>query len=133
MINILKLKYDNDEFAMDTQDFSKFKGTENQKNDEFIKKSSYIILSKMNKRKTALKSKFQGEICVGDWYSFTNYLKVLKINSDSIEVKNQRGMIWTVTNDIVEKMNSANHFEKEIAITRTELVELIEGARDTIF
>ena len=30
-------------------------------------------------------------------------------------------------------MNSANHFEKIIAKTRTELVEILEGAKDTIF
>jgi calcineurin-like phosphoesterase family protein len=48
-------------------------------------------------------------------------------------VENQRGMIWSVTKDILEHMKSASSFEKTIAMTRTELVELLQELRDQIF
>lgn len=130
---MMKEAYDNSDFTLESQDFTDFQGTEQDMNKAFVKKTSYIILSKMNKTKKSLKKRFEGEICLGDWYSFTNYLQVLKINKDSIEVKNQRGMIWTVSNNIVEKMYSGNHYEKEICKTRTELVEILKNAKDTIF
>jgi hypothetical protein len=41
---------------------------------------SKIIISKLNKKKKKLEKRFEGEIIVGDWYSFTNYLKVIKID-----------------------------------------------------
>ena len=40
----------------------------------------------MNKSKKKLEPKFKGEVMVGDWYSFTNYLKVKKLSKESIEV-----------------------------------------------
>jgi len=35
--------------------------------------------------------------------------------------------------DIIEKMDSANHFAKEVSMNMTELAELIENASDTVF
>ena len=125
MFDILKESYNDEEFQMQFQDFQNYKGTEVEKGKAFVEGISKIILSKLNKSTKKLQKRFEGDIMVGDWYSFTNYLKVLKIGKKDIEVKNQRGMIWTVSKDILEHMSSANHFEKEIACTRTQLVEIL--------
>ncbi len=38
-----------------------------------------------------------------------------------------------VSLDILENMDSADHYEKEVPCTMTELAEILEGASDTIF
>ena len=38
-----------------------------------------------------------------------------------------------VSRDIIEKMDSGNHFEKEVAMNMTELAELLESVGDTVF
>lgn len=38
-----------------------------------------------------------------------------------------------VSRDILEKMDSANHFQKEVPLNMTELAELLENAGDTAF
>ena len=38
-----------------------------------------------------------------------------------------------VSKDLLEKMDSADHFSKEIHLSMTELVETLETAQDTIF
>lgn len=38
-----------------------------------------------------------------------------------------------VSVDILENMDSADHFEKEVPSTMTQLAEILEGASDTIF
>ena len=38
-----------------------------------------------------------------------------------------------VSKDILEKMDSASHFAKEVSMNMTELAELIEAAGDTVF
>jgi hypothetical protein len=38
-----------------------------------------------------------------------------------------------VSKDLLEKMDSADHFSKEIPLSMTELVEILETAQDTIF
>jgi len=38
-----------------------------------------------------------------------------------------------VSKDIIEKMDSGNHFDKEIAVNMTQLAELIESVGDTVF
>jgi Mor family transcriptional regulator len=38
-----------------------------------------------------------------------------------------------VSVDILENMDSADHFEKEVPSTMTELAEVLQGASDTIF
>jgi len=37
-----------------------------------------------------------------------------------------------VSIDILENMYSADHYEKEVACTMTELAEILEGASDTV-
>jgi hypothetical protein len=38
-----------------------------------------------------------------------------------------------ISKDIVEKMDSAHHFEKEIPMNMTDLAVLLEKAGDTVF
>jgi len=38
-----------------------------------------------------------------------------------------------VSVDILENMFSADHFEKEVPSTMTEMAEVLQGASDTIF
>jgi len=38
-----------------------------------------------------------------------------------------------ISKDILEKMDSANHFAKEIPMNMTELAELLESSGDTVF
>ncbi len=38
-----------------------------------------------------------------------------------------------VSVDILENMDSADHFEKEVSCTMTQLAEILEGASDTVF
>jgi hypothetical protein len=38
-----------------------------------------------------------------------------------------------VSKDILEKMDSASHFEKEVPLTMTQLAELMETCGDTVF
>jgi hypothetical protein len=38
-----------------------------------------------------------------------------------------------VSLDILENMHSADHYEKEVFCTMTELAEILEGASDTVF
>lgn len=38
-----------------------------------------------------------------------------------------------VSKDLLEKMDSADHFKKEVPLSMTELVEILESAHDTIF
>ena len=55
------------------------------------------------------------------------------IEGDRITVKNQWGNLMYVSRDIVEKMDSASHYAKEVPMNMTGLAELIESVSDTVF
>jgi hypothetical protein len=38
-----------------------------------------------------------------------------------------------VSKDIVEKMDSGNHFAKQVEVNMTELAQLLESVGDTVF
>jgi hypothetical protein len=38
-----------------------------------------------------------------------------------------------VSKDLLENMDSADHFKQEIPLSMTELVEILENAHDTVF
>ncbi len=54
---------------MNVEEFSSFSADKKLSDQKFIERTSYIILSKMEKGLSKLKNKFEGEICVGDWFS----------------------------------------------------------------
>lgn len=63
-------------------------------------------------KKNKLQKKWNGDIAIGDWFSFTNYLKIHAIDGNKITVKNQRGIYWEITNDLLQNYDSATHYEK---------------------
>lgn len=61
------------------------------------------------------------------------YYKVKEINGDQITVHDQYGNTILVSKNILEKMNSGNHFEKEVHLNKTSLAELLFTFSDTVF
>jgi hypothetical protein len=76
-----------------------------------------------------------GDIAVGDYLSETQYYKVTKKTRNGyLEVENERGFSFRVAEGIVrEGMVTANQFEKEHKVNRTELGEILRGAGDSVF
>ena len=71
---------------------------------------------------------------INDIFSCISYLKVSKIESNSITVDNHLGGSWLISKDILERdMWSADHFDKEIKCTMSDLSEIIQQCKDTIF
>jgi hypothetical protein len=71
---------------------------------------------------------------VDDYFSSISYLKVTNIDGNKITVINQLGGSWFISKDLLERdMWSADHFDKEVKCTMTELSGLIEKCGDTIF
>jgi len=71
---------------------------------------------------------------VGDRISETQYYEVSAIYHDRIRVKNERGFEFDISGNIVsEGMYSADQFTETKKLTRTELVEVLENAGDTVF
>jgi hypothetical protein len=71
---------------------------------------------------------------VDDYFSSISYLKVTNIDGNKITVINQLGGSWFISKDLLERdMWSADHFDKEVKCTMTELSGIIEQCGDTIF
>jgi hypothetical protein len=61
-------------------------------------------------------------------------MKVVAINEFNVTLKNERGETLEIDKDIlVNDSYSANHFEKEVSCTMTQLSEILKSAKDTIF
>jgi hypothetical protein len=74
------------------------------------------------------------QIEIGDRFSETQYYQCINRDRDRIQVRNERGYEFWISSDIVrEGLFSADQFTDEQKMTRTELVEILEGAKDTIF
>ncbi len=74
------------------------------------------------------------KLAVGDWFSSIIYNKVVRMDDRMILVINQYGMEYSVTKNIASNEGfSASQFEEEKKITRTEIVEILENAGDTVF
>jgi hypothetical protein len=58
---------------------------------------------------------------------------VKAIDGKKITVENSFGDQMHISKDILEKMDSAHHFAKEVPMNMTELAELLETAGDTCF
>lgn len=69
-----------------------------------------------------------------DWFTCISYLNVTNIEGDKITVKNQLGGSWFISKDLlVRDMWSADHFDKEVKCPVTNLSEVLELCRDTVF
>ncbi|MEM1009652.1 MAG: hypothetical protein AAGJ35_11675 [Myxococcota bacterium] len=76
------------------------------------------------------------KIRVGERLSEVQYYEVIEIDSQNQEVvlRNERGHEVIVTHDVVEDgMYTAGQFDQEEHVSRAQLCELLEGARDSIF
>ncbi len=62
-----------------------------------------------------------------------SYYKVTAINGDQITVADQNDNTINVSKNILEKMVSGDHFEKELSMNKTELAEFLETLSDNVF
>lgn len=62
---------------------------------------------------------------MGTWFSQMAYITVKEINGPQVTVENQYGARMHFTKDILEKMWSADHYNKEVPCTMTELAEVL--------
>ena len=61
-------------------------------------------------------------------------MQVTKISGNDIQLKTEFGKVIDIDLDCLhEDSYSADHFEKEVTCTMTELAEILQSARDTIF
>ena len=60
-------------------------------------------------------------------------MNVKEIDGKRITVENSFGDRMYVSRDILEQMESADHYEKEVQMTKTELAELLQGVQDHVF
>lgn len=71
---------------------------------------------------------------VGDQFSNISYMKVNKIDGDTITVTNTQGGSWMMSKALlVGDAWSADHFDKEVKTNMTGLAEIITLCKDTIF
>ncbi len=75
------------------------------------------------------------DVKTGERLSFTNYMEVVSKDSDSIKVKDVNGQTFTIKGKsfIENSVTSAAQFEKEEKVNRTEMVEALLGAKDSVF
>ena len=101
----------------------------------FIEKASFIISKNVGKKKksTSKDPLWTGDIVENTWYSSTNYVKIKSITDTEVEVTSTAGGRWSMSYDLLQKMDSADHFDYEIPLARGELIEMLESTRDTIF
>ena len=117
-------------------DQSKLAGVSKEEVDKaFIEKASFIISKKVGKKKKTIPKDplWSGSILEDTWYSSTNYVQVKSVTDTKVEVASTAGGRWEMSYDLLQKMDSADHFDYEIPLARGELVEMLESTRDTIF
>lgn len=76
------------------------------------------------------------ELTVGNRLSRTSYLEVIETRpySNELTVKNETGLTWNISKNIIEKeCYSAHQFNEVKEVTRTELIEIFSQMGDSIF
>ena len=74
------------------------------------------------------------DIKEGDYLCEVQYYKVTDKDAQKIEVKNERGFEFGINDKIIEEgLFSANQFSATKKVSRTELVRVMENAKDTVF
>ena len=73
------------------------------------------------------------KLAVGQYLSELAYYQVKKIAGKTVEVESSVGGEISVDFDLIKEMDSAQHHAKEVASTMTQLVEVLETAKDTVF
>ena len=73
------------------------------------------------------------QLQVGDNFSCISYLNVTNIDGNQVTVKNHMGGSWFISKDLlVRDAWSADHYDKEVKCTMTDLSEILESCQDTI-
>ena len=113
----------------------------------FVESASFILratvggkgakTSTKNKRTAAKQGKplwDPSKLEPDDFFSCISYLKVSKTENNQITVDNHIGGSWLMSKDILERdMWSADHYDKEVKCTMSDLSEIIQTCKDTIF
>ena len=114
----------------------------------FVDSASYILRATVggkagakDGRGSATKAKRAGkplwdpkQLQVGDNFSCISYLNVTNIDGNKVTVKNHLGGSWFISKDLLVRDTwSADHFDKEVKCTMTDLSEILESSKDTIF
>lgn len=85
-------------------------------------------------RTSDLKKVDFSKIKLGDYLFDIQYYKVVEVNPKSIAVVNERGFASEIDQDIIEEgMYTANQYEFEKTVSRTEICEILEQAGNYIF
>ena len=146
MINVMRSNYDKSHRSLLVTDLAEAcrTGTSAQITEKFVEAASFMLSvavgGKGKGKKIVKEVKREGEPLwdkdqfeAKQWFSQTAYWTVRSIEGNQVRVQNSYGMQMDVSKDMLEKMWSANHFEKEVAMTMTELAELMENLGDTVF
>ena len=108
---------------------------------DFVKAASYILSVAVGdgKKAAAKKPQFKNpalwdikQLTPNQYLSQTSYFHVLAINGDRITVDNSHGNQMYVSKDIIEKMDSGDHFAKEVSMNMTGLADLLFNVGDTV-
>lgn len=71
---------------------------------------------------------------VGDRLSRVSYMEIVGKRGSSFSVKNEEGMTWTIAGSILQnEAYSASQYTEEREVNRTEMVEALESAGDSVF
>lgn len=74
------------------------------------------------------------QLSVGDHFSSISYLKVQKIEGNTITVENSLGGSWIISKDLlVRDAWSAEIYAQEVKTTMTELARILTECQDTVF
>lgn len=76
------------------------------------------------------------KLAVGNWFSQVQYFKVKSIDKDSVQAVSSKDPEKELQLDkdiLVTEMHSAQAFDSEEKITRTELVEHLMNAKESCF
>jgi len=71
---------------------------------------------------------------IGDRLSRVSYMEVVGKAGSTFRVKNEEGMVWSIAASILEnEAYAASQYTEEREVSRTEMVEALESAGDSVF
>ena len=74
------------------------------------------------------------QLAVGQHCSCISFLRVDAIHDNKVTVQSQRGGAWHMSRDLLERdCWSADHFEREVTCSMTELANVLSKCRGTVF
>ena len=74
------------------------------------------------------------QLKTGDRLSRVSYMEIVSKSGNSFRVKNEEGMTWTIAGSILQnEAYAADQYTEEQEVSRTEMVEALESAGDSVF